>query len=122
MSADHDVNLLRNASIEWVENGRLVLQLSNGDRLILAQDVYDELCDGEYSNRQHYSRATYAKGCRGPMCRLAETHRGRKRNADRAHEGGREYREGFRTNDRSVELAPIITWHLATRGRKIRES
>lgn len=120
MSADQDVKLINGGSVISLPDGRVECRMSDNTVIVMAYDVYCELTDDDYSNRQHYSRATYAKGCHGPMCRLAETHRGRKRNEERAQEEGREYREGYRANDRSEELAPIITWHLHTRGRKIR--
>lgn len=84
----------------------------------LPDDVREELTDPNYESRQHYSRATYAKGCHGPLCRLAETHRGRRRNETRAKEAGREYRPALdqRETDREAELAPIIAWHLMERG------
>lgn len=84
----------------------------------MADDVRAELEDPKYENRQHYSRATYALGCRGPLCRLRETHRGRERNEERAREAGREYTPALdnRKTDREAELAPIITWHLMERG------
>lgn len=90
----------------------------DGVVLEMPQDVYDELNDAKYIKLQHYSRATYAKGCHGPMCRLAETHRGRERNAERAAAAGREYKPNLdaRATEREAELAPIITWHLHQRG------
>lgn len=55
-------------------------------------EVQAELEDERFLTRKHYSRATYALGCHGPLCRKAETDRGRKRNQQRAEEDGREYR------------------------------
>jgi hypothetical protein len=90
----------------------------DGVTLDVSPDVYEELTDPLYEHRQHYSRATYAIGCRGPLCKLAEKHRGRKRNEARAEGAGRSYepRPGQRDNDRDAELAPIIAWHLTERG------
>ncbi len=90
----------------------------DGVILEVAEDVYEELHDSEFEKRQHYSRATYALGCRGPLCKLAEKHRGRKRNAVRAEGEGRQYepRPDQRDNGRDEELAPIIAWHLNERG------
>lgn len=62
------------------------------DDLELAIDIAAELRDSDYEGRKHYSRSTYADGCRGPLCRLAETHRGRTRNEERARERGSTYR------------------------------
>lgn len=86
----------------------------------LPQDVYDEIFDERFASLQHYSRATYAKGCHGPLCRLAEKHRGRRRNAVRAQEVGREYQPNhlIRDDGRDAELATIVAWHLHERGSK----
>jgi len=88
----------------------------NGVVLEVAEDVHLELSDEKFAARQHYSRATYAEGCRGPLCRLSETHRSRKRNEERARKEGRDFeiRPGRRI-DREAELLPIITWHLSER-------
>jgi len=86
--------------------------------IAMAPDVEAELLDERFGNRQHYSRATYALGCRGPLCQLAEKHRGRRRNKVRAEAAGREYQAdqgGRRKNTRDAELAPVISWHLSQR-------
>jgi hypothetical protein len=57
----------------------------------LPEDVREELTDEKFSSRLHYSRATYAKGCRGPLCRLAERDRGRDRSERQAEQAGRDY-------------------------------
>lgn len=84
------------------------------------EDVQEELLDLDYRGRQHYSRATYALGCHGPLCRLAETHRGRKRTESRALEAGREYKPNLDARETANELllAPIIAWHLHLREGK----
>lgn len=82
----------------------------------IPEDVREELEDPRFLTRQHYSRATYAVGCHGTLCRLAETHRGRERNKERALAEGRNYRPRKRETDREEELAPIIAWHLWSRG------
>lgn len=76
----------------------------------LADDVKAELSDEQYSGRSHYSRATYAKGCRGPLCRLAEKERGRRRNAARAEAAERRYRpnEIVRDDSRTDELMDVV--------------
>lgn len=85
--------------------------------LEMADDVIEELDDERFLTRQHYSRATYAQGCRGPLCRLSEAHRERKRSEARAKAAGREYKPNgaLRKTDRDEELAPIIAWHLNER-------
>src|SRR6478735_5744505 len=90
----------------------------DGTFIDLPNDVYEELMDGEYRTRQHYSRATYALGCRRPLCRLAETHRGRKRNEQRVLDDGREYHPRHKQDERELILAPIVMWHLNLRGSK----
>lgn len=57
----------------------------------LPQDIRDELSDPEYSHRQHFSRATYALGCHGPLCRKRERDRGRIRYAKRGGVLGKAY-------------------------------
>lgn len=93
---------------------------TDGVILEMPDDVKEELDDPRFAKRSHYSRATYAKGCHGPLCRLAETHRGRERNAERARQAGREYKPNLtaRETEREAELAPIITWHLHERGSR----
>lgn len=78
------------------------------------RDIYDELMDEKYAHRRHYSRATYADGCHGPLCRKAEKDRGRRRTEYRAEREGREYipKEYIRQGDRDGLLNFIISWHL----------
>jgi len=91
-------------------------------------DIFEELTDQEYIRRQHYSRATYALGCHGPLCRRAERDRGRRRNEIRALTEGREYTPGEnRKADREALLDFIIAWHVThpdeiTRRREARTS
>lgn len=77
-------------------------------------DIAEELLDPEYASRQHYSRATYAEGCHGPLCQKAERDRARKRNEERAHAAGRVYRPNENTRDskRDGLLLFVIEWHL----------
>lgn len=56
----------------------------------LLQAIVDELCDETYPNRIHHSRATYALGCRGPLCRKSERDRGSRRFKER-HPESRSY-------------------------------
>lgn len=83
----------------------------------LPDDVRAELLDPEFEGRQHYSRATYALGCHGPLCRLREKHRGRLRNQVRAEAAGREYvpSHALRDTARDAELVKIATWHIEGR-------
>ena len=61
----------------------------------LQEEVLAELGSAQFAGLRHYSRATYSRGCTGPLCRLAETHRGRLRNEQRAVASGREYKPYF---------------------------
>lgn len=78
----------------------------------LPKDVRDELEDERFGTRSHYSRATYALGCHGPLCRARERDRGRGRNELRAKSKGREYRPNEDTRIEDDELLEkIIRWH-----------
>ena len=86
----------------------------------LPPDVREELEDERYSGRSHYSRATYALGCHGPLCTKAERDRGRKRNESRARAKGREYTPflAIRVDDRDELLEKIIRWHKSKKLKK----
>jgi hypothetical protein len=82
----------------------------------LADDVRAELEDPLYKGRTHYKKATYAVGCRGPLCRKLERDEARANTARKAIEAGREYVP--RQTDaqaRDEELDRVIDWHLAER-------
>lgn len=87
-------------------------------RIEIPDDVWEEIHDEKYGKRRHYSRATYALGCHGPLCQLAEKHRGRRRNEERAQAKGKEYKpnEDARKTDRDEELMPIVDWLRSERG------
>lgn len=77
-------------------------------------DVKQELNDARFGTRAHGSRATYAEGCHGPLCRTVEKHRARLRNQVRAFRAGREYEEGGkkgREYDRDDLLLALVEWH-----------
>ena len=80
-------------------------------------DIFLELNDREYIHRQHYSRATYADGCRGPMCKKAERDRGRRRQEQRAERAGRTYIPvpQHRKMDREELLNAVFEWHISLR-------
>jgi hypothetical protein len=79
----------------------------------LPPEIVAELTDERFTTRQHYSRATYADGCHGPMCRLKEKHRGRKRLEERAQEAGvAGYDPRYRKLD-DEQVIEIVKWHLA---------
>lgn len=74
-------------------------------------DVVKELNDPKFASRRHHSRATYALGCHGPLCGKKERDRARSRNAKKAEEAGRNYREGNRKYDRDALLEFVAEWH-----------
>jgi hypothetical protein len=59
----------------------------------LAQEVSDELADEKYITLSHYNRNTYAKGCRGPLCRKSERDLRRKQAAERNPSRKKYYKE-----------------------------
>jgi len=84
-------------------------------------DILLELCDKDYDGRTHATRATYAKGCRGPLCRKAERDRGRERHAARQAEKGLEVTRLATTKaqERDVFLDQIIAWHRLVRSEPV---
>lgn len=89
-------------------------------RIELAEDVWAEISDRTFAGRRHYSRATYALGCRGPLCKKAEKDRGRRRNETRALSQGREYEPNLhiRRTDRDWELTQVLGWYNFIQGWK----
>lgn len=86
------------------------------EKPVLAPDVEAELADERFASRKHGSRATYSIGCHGPLCRRAETLRGRRRSEQRADKANREYTPSLRTprdDGRNKELAIAAAWHWA---------
>lgn len=80
-------------------------------------DIFLELTDSNFITRQHHSRATYASGCRGPLCQKAERDRGRRRQEARAEQAGRTYIPvpQHRKLDREELLTRVFEWHMQTR-------
>jgi hypothetical protein len=80
----------------------------------LPDDVRQELEDLKFLTRKHYSRSTYALGCRGPFCRKAEKDRGRKRNKSRALDNGKVYvpNNKIRSDERDGILQELIDEYL----------
>lgn len=80
-------------------------------------DIFLELNDSKFVHRLHHSRATYASGCRGPLCQKAERDRGRRRQEARAIEAGRVYIPvpQHRKLDREELLNTVYSWHLNSR-------
>lgn len=79
----------------------------------LPEEVQKELCDPRFSTRTHYTRKTYADGCRGPLCRLIESHRWRRRAGQRAREQGTTYTPALQLEeiDREIALMKVVEWH-----------
>lgn len=78
----------------------------------LPEDIFAELTDSDYSHRQHYSRATYALGCHGPLCRKKERDRARTRNR---YDDGKLLDITRQPNRMLIEddaMEAIIEWHL----------
>jgi hypothetical protein len=87
----------------------------------LPEDVKRELEDERFSGRTHHKKATYAKGCRGPLCRKAERDEAREDTRKAAVAAGREYKPAPPTPEqaRDLELARIAVWHFHERGKQI---
>ena len=79
----------------------------------MPEDVRAELSDPRFISRKHYARATYALGCRGPLCQKAERDRGRVRNEERSVAKGNEYVPAmeFRVED-PPRIDEFIEWHI----------
>lgn len=84
----------------------------------IPQDVIIELCDLEFGTRTHGTRACYAKGCRGPLCRKAERDRQAVRRKLAAEAAGREYSPygPHPIRDRDELLERVLVWHRESRG------
>lgn len=78
----------------------------------LPDDVRKELGDPEFGTRKHHSRATYALGCNGPLCKKAERDRGRTRNQRRALDNGKSYNPNLKIRlEEDQELEKIVEWY-----------
>lgn len=84
-------------------------------------DVLFELLDKAYDGRTHATRATYAKGCRGPLCRKAERDRGRERHAARQAEKGKDVTRlpATEAQARDEFLNQVIAWHRLLRSEPV---
>lgn len=80
----------------------------------LPDDIREELTNPEFISRKHCSRATYALGCHGPLCRKAERDRSRIRNEAKAEAKGRDYEPNHEVRLPDPEnILEIIEWHVA---------
>lgn len=82
-------------------------------------EVEQEL-QGEFGSRLHYSRGTYAVGCRGIMCRKAERDETKNRQEVMYRKSGLPYRPQVDTPERCMSddiLNDLIYRHRAERGR-----
>lgn len=78
-------------------------------------DVRDELIDQDFINRTHGRRATYAKNCRGPLCRKAERDRGFTRQRSMAGLPPAAAEPDTKARDRDVLLNRAMAWHWMER-------
>lgn len=76
----------------------------------LPEDIKVELSDEKFADRKHHSRATYADGCRGPLCRKAERDRGRVRPKPPSKSGFR--RKGREWMEDLPNIDAILEWHF----------
>ena len=77
---------------------------------------------GEFGNRTHYSKATYAAGCRGPMCTKAERDKTKERQENLFRKSGLPYRPQRDTSENCMRddiLNDIIYRHRVERGRPV---
>jgi hypothetical protein len=84
-------------------------------------DILTELNDEKYKGRTHATRSTYAKGCRGPLCRKSERDRGRERHASRQAEKGKEVTRlpATEAQGRDEYLDRVIAWHRLVRSEPV---
>lgn len=84
-------------------------------------DIFFELHDSSYLGRTHATRSTYAKGCRGPLCRKSERDRGRERHAARQAEKGKEVTRlpATEAQARDEFLDRVIAWHRLVRSEPV---
>jgi hypothetical protein len=76
--------------------------------------------NGEFSHRIHYSKGTYASGCRGPMCRKAERDKTKERQEAKYRKSGLPYRpqvDDHETCIREDALNLIIFYHRYSRDK-----
>lgn len=79
----------------------------------LPDEVKTELLDSEFSTRTHGKKSTYAQGCRGPLCRLAEREANNERYRNRV--GSVKQYKSRRSLEYDKFLVNIRDWHWAER-------
>lgn len=87
----------------------------------LKQEVTEEL-SGPLGHRLHYSKGTYADGCRGPMCRKRERDATKERQEAKRRTSGLPYRpqkDDEETCLRDDFLNDIIWRHRNERGKPL---
>jgi hypothetical protein len=72
--------------------------------------VLEELNDPVHAGKTHYRKATYAAGCRGPLCRKAERDAGRMRTKQKAEAAGREYKPEMRSREEILIDMRLNIW------------
>ena len=88
----------------------------------LPADVLEELQDERFKSRTHHKKATYAVGCRGPLCKKEERDLARAETEANAIAAGRTYNPVPTTaQERDDELNRIKLWHfsLSNRSNKV---
>lgn len=84
----------------------------------LPLDVRAELEDPAFIGRTHHKKATYAKGCRGLLCRKSERDEARDITREAAEKMGREYvPRPTPAQERDDLLDVIKLWHWEVRGQ-----
>lgn len=83
----------------------------------IPDDIRAELSDGPHALKKHYSVGTYSAGCRGPLCRQAETDRGRRRTEANCIAEGKEYifHPYASVLMREAEIGFYARWHIYER-------
>lgn len=76
-------------------------------------DVREELESAAFLGSTHGRRATYNRGCHGPLCKMRHREHGREQNKRKAFRQGRQYQASIHRDDsRKAELLLILEWHL----------
>ena len=86
----------------------------------LKVEIHKELNEGPLAHRTHYSKATYADGCRGPMCTKAERDETKARQERKFRKTGLPYRPQYDTPEnceRDDFLNQVIWRHRRNRDK-----
>lgn len=89
---------------------KLLVEVSND----IHNDAQREVSDPAFAGRTHGKRATFAAGCKGPMCMKANRDRARKQYRDTNPQASRA-RPGSRTAMEDLLLNNLIAEHIKER-------